>query len=64
MNKILVFTALIVCVMYIIYTIKKKTVWEEDKTLYSNLFSLRAFIMALILSLLLLLILLKGYNLL
>jgi|GEM_PF-2222437 len=50
--------------MYIIYALKKGIIWDKDKTLYSNLFSFRAFFMALIFSLLLILMILKDYNLL
>jgi len=63
-NKILIFSILTGCIVYIIYTLKRGTIWDKDKTLYSNLFSFRAFFMALIFSLLLILMILKDYNLL
>lgn len=59
-NIILIIIVLIVCIMYIINTIRKNDLWDEEKTLYTNLFSLRAFIMSIIFGILAILILLKG----
>lgn len=53
-SRVLVYILLLLCVYTVIYTIMKKDFWDKNRTLYSNLFTLKSFIMGVIFGLILL----------
>jgi hypothetical protein len=60
LNLILILASFLVCIIVVVDSIRKKKIWNEDETLYSNLFGLRAFIMAIVMGGLLIVMLLNG----
>lgn len=55
-SRVLVYILLLLCVYTVIYTIMKKDFWDKNRTLYSNLFNLKSFIMGVIFGLILLIV--------
>ena len=62
-SRVLVYILLLLCVYTVIHTIRKKNFWDKNRTLYSNLFSLKSFIMGVIFSLIFILMILKDWGL-
>jgi hypothetical protein len=63
-NKILIIIVLFVCILYIIYTIRKGNIWVKSQSTYTNILSIRAFIMAIVIGICIILMILKEYSLL
>ncbi|MCS4238121.1 prepilin signal peptidase PulO-like enzyme (type II secretory pathway) [Myroides gitamensis] len=59
-SRVLVYILLLLCVYTVIYTIMKKDFWDKNRTLYSNLFTLKSFIMGVIFGLILILLIAKD----
>ena len=59
-SRVLVYILLLLCVYTVIYTIMKKDFWNKNRTLYSNLFTLKSFIMGVIFGLILIFMILKD----
>ncbi|EHQ40945.1 Uncharacterised protein [Myroides odoratus] len=59
-SRVLVYILLLLCVYTVIYTIMKKDFWDKNRTLYSNLFTLKSFIMGVIFGLILIFLIAKD----
>jgi len=55
-SRVLVYILLLLCVYTVIYTMMKKDFWNKNRTLYSNLFTLKSFIMGVIFGLILMIL--------
>lgn len=62
-SRLFVYIALLLCIYTVIQTARKKSLWHKNRTLYSSLFSLKAFIMGIIFSFIIVLMILKDYDL-
>lgn len=59
-SRVLVYILLLLRVYTVIYTIMKKDFWDKNRTLYSNLFTLKSFIMGVIFGLILIFLIAKD----